>query len=163
MQIVFCNFRKLKRSITFDWIYPTMPTTFFYDIYWINCILLRDLPTYASPTCCWESYSYLNICFTLLPRPSFGERCTAKNTQEVCWYFAIHYSLYQKNITLWNLNYLQAIVLIWHLWMLRIYDPQKHIVLYTRELYDVIVNFQCVRDLNLFLQIINSKQSELSN
>ena len=30
------------------------------------------------------------------------------------------------------------------------------------ELYDVIIKFQCVQDL-LFLQIINSKQSELSN
>ena len=46
-----------------------------------------------------------------------------------------------KNITLWNLYYLQAIVLIWQLWMLRINDPQKHKVLYTWELYDVIINF----------------------
>ena len=46
--------------------------------------------------------------------------------------------------------------------MLRISDPQKHKVLYTWELYDVIINFQCVQDL-LFLRIINSKQSELSN
>ena len=30
------------------------------------------------------------------------------------------------------------------------------------ELYDVIINFQCVQDL-LFLRIINSKQSELFN
>ena len=42
--------------------------------------------------------------------------------------------------------------------MLRLDDPQKHKVLYTWELYDVIVNFQCVQDL-LFLRIINSKQS----
>ena len=46
--------------------------------------------------------------------------------------------------------------------MLRINDLQKHKVLYTRELYDVIVNFQCVQDL-LFLQIIESKHSVLSN
>ena len=31
----------------------------------------------------------------------------------------------KKNFTLWNLNYLQAIVLIWQLWMLRINDLQK--------------------------------------
>ena len=46
-----------------------------------------------------------------------------------------------KNFTLWNLYYLQAIVLIWQLWMLRINDPQKHKVLYTWELYDVIIHF----------------------
>ena len=47
--------------------------------------------------------------------------------------------------------------------MLRINDPQKHRVLYI--IYDVIIiniKFQCVQDL-LFLRIINSKQSELSN
>ena len=41
--------------------------------------------------------------------------------------------------------------------MLRINDPQK-----TWELYDVIINFQCVQDL-LFLRIINLEQSELSS
>ena len=68
----------------------------------------------------------------------------------------------KKNFTIWNLNCLQAVVLIWQLWMLRISDPQKHKVLYTWELYDVIINFQCVQDL-LFLRIINLKQSELSS
>ena len=34
-------------------------------------------------------------------------------------------TVYKKNFTLWNLNYLQAIVLIWQLWMLGINDPQK--------------------------------------
>ena len=72
------------------------------------------------------------------------------------------YSVYQKDFTLWNLNNLQAIVLIWQLSMLRINDPQKHKVLYTWELYDIIINFQCVQDL-LFLWIINLKQSELSS
>ena len=42
-----------------------------------------------------------------------------------------YYSVYKKNFTLWNLNYLQAIVLIWQLWMLRINGPQKHKVLYS--------------------------------
>ena len=41
-------------------------------------------------------------------------------------------------------------------------DRHHHKVLYTWELYDVIINFQCVHDL-LFLRIMNSKQSELSN
>ena len=68
----------------------------------------------------------------------------------------------KKNFTLWNLNSLQAIVLSWQLWMLRINDPQKHKSLYTWELSDVIINFQCVQDL-LFLRIINSKQPVLSN
>ena len=45
--------------------------------------------------------------------------------------------------------------------MLRINDPQKHKVLYTWELYEVITNFQCVQDL-VFLRIINSKQPLLS-
>ena len=40
--------------------------------------------------------------------------------------------------------------------MLRINDPQKHKVLYTWELYEVITNFQRVQDL-VFLRIINSK------
>ena len=31
--------------------------------------------------------------------------------------------------------------------MLRINGPQKHKVLYSWELYDVIINFQCVQDL----------------
>ena len=43
---------------------------------------------------------------------------------------ALLYSVYQKNFTLWNLSYLQAIVLIWQLWMPRINDPQKHKILY---------------------------------
>ena len=34
--------------------------------------------------------------------------------------------------------------------ILRINDPQKHKVLYTWELYDVIVNFQYVQDLAFF-------------
>ena len=42
--------------------------------------------------------------------------------------------------------------------MHRINDRQKHKVLYTWKLYDVISNFQCVQDLG-FLRIINSKQS----
>ena len=46
--------------------------------------------------------------------------------------------------------------------MLRINDQQKHKVLYTWELNDVIINLQCVQDLS-FLRIINSDQSELSN
>ena len=46
--------------------------------------------------------------------------------------------------------------------MLRINDPQKHKVLCTLELYDVIINFQRVQTL-LFLRIINSEQSLLSN
>ena len=46
--------------------------------------------------------------------------------------------------------------------MLRINDPQKRKVLYTWELHDVIINFQCVQDL-LFLRIINWKQSVVSN
>ena len=70
------------------------------------------------------------------------------------------YSVYKK--TLWNLNYLQAVVVIWQFWMLRINDSQKHKVLYTWELYDVIFNFQCVQDL-LFWRIIYSKHSELSS
>ena len=46
--------------------------------------------------------------------------------------------------------------------MLRlINDPQKHKILYTSELCDIIINFQCVQDF-LFLWIINSKQSVLS-
>ena len=45
--------------------------------------------------------------------------------------------------------------------MLRIGDPQKHKVLYTWDLYEVITNFQCVQDL-VFLRIINSKQPLLS-
>ena len=44
--------------------------------------------------------------------------------------------------------------------MLRMNDPLKHKVLYTWELYDVIINFQCVQEL-LFLRIINSKQSQI--
>ena len=44
--------------------------------------------------------------------------------------------------------------------MLRINDPQKHKVLYTWELYDVIINFHCVEDL-VFLRIIHWKHSEL--
>ena len=32
--------------------------------------------------------------------------------------------------------------------MLRINDLQKHKVLYTWELYDVIINFQCVQNLS---------------
>ena len=52
------------------------------------------------------------------------------------------YSVYKKhNSKLWNLNYLQAIGLIWQLWLLPINDPQKHNVLYTWELYDVM----CIR------------------
>ena len=46
--------------------------------------------------------------------------------------------------------------------MLRINDPQKHKDLYTWELYDVIINFWCLQDL-VFLRIINSKHSALSN
>ena len=42
--------------------------------------------------------------------------------------------------------------------MIRINDPQKHKVLYTWELYDDIINYECI----LFLRIINSKLSELS-
>ena len=40
--------------------------------------------------------------------------------------------------------------------MLRINDSQKHKSLYTWELCDVIINFQCAQDL-LFWRIINSK------
>ena len=65
-----------------------------------------------------------------------------------------NYSVY--TFTLWNLDYLQAIVLIWQLWLLRINDLQKHKSLYTWELCDVITNFQCAQNL-LFLRIINSK------
>ena len=36
--------------------------------------------------------------------------------------------------------------------MLRIYDSQKHYVLYTWELYGVFINLQCVQNL-VFLQI----------
>ena len=43
--------------------------------------------------------------------------------------------------------------------MFRINDPKKHKVLYKWELYDVIINFQCVQDL-VFLRIINFKHSE---
>ena len=46
--------------------------------------------------------------------------------------------------------------------MLQINDLQKHKVLYTWELYDVIIDFQCVQDV-LLLQIINSKQQFSSN
>ena len=67
----------------------------------------------------------------------------------------------RKNFTLWNLNYLQAIVLIWQLWMLRINDPQKRNVLHTWELYDNITDCHCVEDL-AFWRIINSKLLELS-
>ena len=34
--------------------------------------------------------------------------------------------------------------------MLRINDPQKHKALCTLELFDVIINFQCVQDILLF-------------
>ena len=64
----------------------------------------------------------------------------------------------KKTLPFEILYYLQAIVLIWQLWILRTNDPQKHKILYTWQLYDVIINFQCVKDL-LFLRIINSKQS----
>ena len=40
--------------------------------------------------------------------------------------------------------------------MLRINDPQKHKALHIWELYDIIINFQCVQDqLSLFLRNIN--------
>ena len=52
----------------------------------------------------------------------------------------VKYSVYiKKNFTLRNLNYLQAIVLIWQLWMLRINDPQKQKVLYTLELNNNVI------------------------
>ena len=45
----------------------------------------------------------------------------------------------QLDWTLWNLSDLQAFVFIWQFWTLRIDDPRKHKVLYTRELYDDII------------------------
>ena len=45
----------------------------------------------------------------------------------------------QKNLTLWNSNYLQAIVSVWRLWMLRMNDPQKHEVLYTHGNYMTLI------------------------
>ena len=62
---------------------------------------------------------------------------------------------------LWNSNWLRAVVLFWHFWMLRINDAQKRKVLYIWELYDVIINFQSVQVL-VFLRM-QSTQSELSN
>ena len=48
--------------------------------------------------------------------------------------------------------------------MLRINGPQKHKVLYSWELYDVIILiFNVYKTSSLFLRIINSKHSELSN
>ena len=44
----------------------------------------------------------------------------------------------------------------------RINDPQKYKFLYRRELYDVIIDFQCVQNLPS-LGIINSRKSVLSN
>ena len=46
--------------------------------------------------------------------------------------------------------------------MLRIIDSQKLQVLYTWELYDAIISFQCVQDLE-FLRLTISKQSVLSS
>ena len=54
----------------------------------------------------------------------------------------MYYNVYKKT-ELWSLNDLQAIVLIWQLWMLRINDPQ----LYTWALYDVVIDLQCIQDL----------------
>ena len=45
----------------------------------------------------------------------------------------------KKNFILWSLNYLQAIVLIWQLWLLRINDPQKQKVLYTLEINNNVI------------------------
>ena len=58
----------------------------------------------------------------------------------------------KKNFTLWNLNYLQAIVFIWQLWLLRINDPQKQKVLYTLELNNNVIIIPFVHDL-VFLRI----------
>ena len=50
-----------------------------------------------------------------------------------------NYSVYKKNFTLWNLNYLQAVVLIGQLWLLQINHPQKQKVLYTLELNNNVI------------------------
>ena len=46
--------------------------------------------------------------------------------------------------------------------MVRINDPQKQKVLYTLEIKNNVILFPCVQGL-VFLRIINSKYSELSN
>ena len=45
----------------------------------------------------------------------------------------------EKNFTPWNLNYLQAVVLTWQFWILRINDLQKHKVLYTLEIKNNVI------------------------
>ena len=46
----------------------------------------------------------------------------------------------KKHFTLWNLNYLQAIVLIWQLWLLRINDLQKQIkISHTLEINNNVI------------------------
>ena len=57
---------------------------------------------------------------------NYSRYAASFNMKAVSFFLLALYSVYKKNFTLWNLNYLQAIVLIWQLWMLRINDPQKH-------------------------------------
>ena len=46
----------------------------------------------------------------------------------------------KKHFTLWNLNYLPAIVLIWQLWLLRINDLQKQIkISHTLEINNNVI------------------------